>query len=174
MLLPQDIVVLLKLALGSKADLSTAELAATIGMSPSQVHQSLGRAREGRLLLLGPGGGRKRQTKQVQRQALLELLLHGVRYVYPAKTGGETRGVRTFGQFAPTVFESSLQPVWPYAQGEARGLAFEPLAPCVPVAALADSALHRALACVDAVRGGQARERLWAQEELEKMLRAAP
>jgi hypothetical protein len=173
MLLPQDIVVLLKLALGTR-DLSTAELAAALGMSPSQVHQSLRRAHESRLLLLGPGRGRKRQSKQVQRQALLELLLHGVRYVYPAKVGGETRGVPTFGQFAPTVFESGLQPVWPYAQGETRGLTFEPLAPCVPAAALADSALHLALACVDAVRGGQARERRWAQGELEKMLRAAP
>ena len=102
MLLPQDIVVLLKLAISKEEDIPIADLASSLKMSPSQVHESLRRARDGKLLLLDEARGRRRQNKRVVRLALLELLLHGARYVYQPSLGGETRGVPSFGDFAPT------------------------------------------------------------------------
>ena len=53
-----------------------------------------------------------------------------------------------------------------------RGLAFAPLYPSVPAAALQDSRLYELLALVDAIRDGRARERKFAAKELESRLDA--
>ena len=172
MLRPQDIAILLKLA---KEDpyVPLTRLATAVALTPAQVQQSLRRAAEGHLVRLGPHRGRSPQLKEVNRLALLELVLHGVRYVYPARLGGETRGVPAFAQFAPTVFESdALQPVWPDPEGPSRGLELKPLYPQVPLAAREDPEYHRVLAYVDALRAGQARERKWAAEQLEAWLKS--
>jgi hypothetical protein len=44
------------------------------------------------------------------------------------------------------------------------------MAPSVPAAALDDPQLHRARACIDAIRGGQSRERKWGMDELAATL----
>jgi hypothetical protein len=59
-----------------------------------------------------------------------------------------------------------LPPVWPYAEGPLRGIAFSPLYKNVPQAALRDSKLYELLALVDAIREGRAREREIAIREL--------
>jgi hypothetical protein len=106
---------------------------------------------------------------------LLELLLHGLRYVYPVERGGLTRGVPTAHGAAPLCDKLALSaseavPVWPDPQGTVRGEAWAPLYPSVPAASRRDEALHQALALVDAIRGGRARERALAAEELKKRL----
>jgi hypothetical protein len=60
----------------------------------------------------------------------------------------------------------NLPPVWPYPEGTTRGVAFEPLYPSVPAAALKDKFLYEYLALADALRDGRVRERKIAEQEL--------
>jgi hypothetical protein len=114
----------------------------------------------------------------LNRAALLEFLLHGIRYAFPAEKGALTRGVPT-GYAAPPLNETIAAstdppPVWPYAEGAARGYRFAPLHKNVPQAAMEDVRLYELLALVDAIRDGRARERELVGRELTKRLEANP
>lgn len=61
-------------------------------------------------------------------------------------------------------------PVWPDPNGDARGEAWAPLYPRLPAAAKRIPALYEALALLDSIRGGRARERTMAIAELTKRL----
>ena len=61
-------------------------------------------------------------------------------------------------------------PVWPFAEGNTRGYAFLPLYKTVPKAAKEDERFYELLVLVDAIRGGRARERQLAIQELRKRL----
>lgn len=111
----------------------------------------------------------------VNKSALLEFLIHGLRYVYPAERLGITRGVPTSYAAAPLNAQFSigeLPPVWPHPEGTVRGEGLQPLYKSVPGAALRDPDLHAWLALVDAVRSGRAREREAATRELSRRLSA--
>jgi hypothetical protein len=162
---PQDIVVLLKLAVTADK-WSYAEMAHALGMSASEVHSAIARTLASGLL--------NPSTLRPNRQALLEFLVHGVRYVFPAKHGGVTRGLPT-GSAAPPLKDrfvggEDLPPVWPDPLGDVRGEDFRPLDRSVAAAARKDPALYELLALVDALRGGRARERGLAVEELRSRL----
>lgn len=164
---PQDVVVLLKLALLSdEARWSYKTLAATLGMSPSEVHAAVRRATHAGLM--------NAAHRRPNRAALEELLVHGVRYVFAAERGGLTRGLPTAhaapalaGEFVP---DDDLPPVWPDPDGTVRGESIEPLYPSVPRAARADERLYEGLALIDAIRIGRARERKLAAQRLHKLL----
>ena len=79
----QDIVVALKLAFESEGS-SYAVLADELGLSTSQVHAAVKRAGEAGLLVAG--------SRKVNQQALVEFLVHGLKYVFPAKRGPIVRG----------------------------------------------------------------------------------
>ena len=141
------------------------DLAALTGLAVSAVHASLKRAATSKLVLFD---GRK---PVVLKAALLEFLVHGARHAFPPVQGGLTRGVPTAYAAAPLneVIAPSADPppVWPHAKGTVRGLAVAPLYPSVPAAALKDPPLYAALALLDALRLGQAREREAAQRLLK-------
>jgi len=63
--------------------------------------------------------------------------------------------------------QSEQRFVWPYAKGEDRGFAVEPLHPNVPKACLEDDKLHELLALIDAIRLGNVREQNLAMDELK-------
>ena len=65
---------------------------------------------------------------------------------------------------------SDPPPVWPHAEGIARGIALMPLYPSAPAAALRNSALYENLALFDALRMGNARERNLAVELFEERI----
>lgn len=166
---PQDVVVLLKLvALGDRA-WTFQGLAVELSISQSEVHAAVRRAVAARLMTeAASGAGRP------VRAALLEFLVHGVKYAFAPERGELTRGVPT-GYAAPPLDQSITgssepPPVWPYAEGKVRGYAFAPLYRTVPEAALRDPALYELLALVDAIRDGRARERNLARQALEKRL----
>jgi hypothetical protein len=161
---PQDVVVLLKLSVAA-GEWSYPALAHALGMSPSEVHGAIRRAGESRLLNVA--------TKRPNRKALLEFLVHGLRYVFPAERGGITRGLPTAHAAPPLndrIAAGDVVPVWPDPEGEVRGEELRPLYRSVPGAARRDAALYELLALVDAVRGGRARERSLAIEELRRRL----
>ena len=84
---PQDIVVLLKLAVLSDERWSYNTLAVSLGMSTSEVHAAVRRATQAGLM--------NAAHRRPNRAALEELLVHGVRYVFAAERGGLTRGLPT-------------------------------------------------------------------------------
>ncbi|MFY3744883.1 hypothetical protein ACOQFB_13310 [Anaeromyxobacter sp. Red801] len=113
---------------------------------------------------------------RVQSQNLLEFLVHGVKYAFPAVRGPSTRGHPT-AHAAPAlrtkiVNGDGLPPVWPDPEGPVRGESFSPLyaSPSVLRAIVANPAMYEATALVDAIRGGSARERAMAIQLLERLL----
>jgi hypothetical protein len=109
----------------------------------------------------------------VNRHNLAEFALHGAKYAFPPERLPVGPGVPT-SHAAPAfagVFAPGHEPlVWPDAQGAVRGEGLAPLHPCVPGAALRDSALYELLALFDALRAGRARERGMAQTRLQKLI----
>ncbi len=122
------------------------------------------------------GGLYQPQQKGLVPGALLELLLHGARFVYPAMRSGEARGLPTAWAAPPLsaalAFAGENAPVWPDPHGEVRGMAIEPLHPAVPDAARRDRRLWEMLALFDAIRVGGPRERGLASEMLEQRIGA--
>jgi hypothetical protein len=164
---PQDVLVVLKLAVQAEAPWSYPKLATELAMSASEVHSSVGRATRSGFL-------HDNERHTVNRKALLEFLVHGIKYAFPAERGGLTRGLPTAHAAPPlrSHFGASEEPppVWPDPEGTVRGEELEPLYRSAPRAARADKKLYELLALVDAVRGGRARERELAVKELRSRL----
>ncbi|MDW5594013.1 helix-turn-helix domain-containing protein [Conexibacter stalactiti] len=165
MLKGQDIVVLL--ALAGRPPVTMRETAARIAFDPAGVTRSLRRLTEAGLY--------SRERDAVLLPQAEEFLVHGLRYVFPARMAGESRGLATAwaappldGEFGET---ASLPPVWMHPEGTVRGIALEPLHEIVPAAALADARTWRLLALVDAFRVGDARVRGVARGHLHDELR---
>lgn len=141
------------------------------GISKSQISRSLNRMYEVGLAKIGSDMGNPR----VNKQALLEFVVYGIRYVFPAKTGELTRGIPT-SVAAPVlkdVIKSSgeLIPVWPAATGKLKGLAVEPLHKNVMQAIQGDNLMYDLLALTDAIRIEQVRTRKIAIDLLGELLK---
>lgn len=72
--------------------------------------------------------------------------------------------------FAPS---DSLPPVWPDPKGTVRGESLNPLYKAAVTAAANDPEMYSALALIDAIRGGNARERELAAKLLTGMVMRA-
>jgi hypothetical protein len=167
----QDVLVLLKLAVGEDRVWSYPRIAAELGMSASEVHAAMRRAVLAKLAVAHQPKGFR-----VHAQNLLEFLVHGVKYAFPATRGPVTRGHPT-ACAAPVLRKrivegEGLPPVWPDPEGSVRGESFSPLYSSQTVirAILADPPMYEATALVDAIRGGSARERQVATELLERLV----
>lgn len=168
---PQDLVVLLRLALERGPAPTYAALAAELSMTASEVHGAVERTVAAQLAHKDSGG-----KATVVFAALRLFVQHGARYCFPATRGSLTRGMPTGYAAAPLkaliVPGSDPVPVWPCKDGTVRGIAFYPLYPSVPQAARRNPALYEFLVLFDAVRGGSARERALAIDLLGKHLQA--
>jgi hypothetical protein len=161
---------MLKIATKSTPHWSYGELAQELGMSPSQVHYAVNRALSAQLAV-------KKESGVIPHyRNLEEFLVHGVKYVFVAQRGELTRGIPTIYAGPPlnkliVSPTSDPPPVWPDPEGHIRGVSFMPLCKYVPHAARADENLYELLVLVDAIRGGQARERKIAVAELQTRLK---
>lgn len=140
------------------------------GISKSQISRSLNRMYEVGLAKIGSDMG----NPKVNKQALLEFVVYGIRYVFPAKTGELTRGIPTSvaAPILKDVIKSSgdLIPVWPDANGMKKGLAVEPLHKKVWQAIQRDDLMYDLLALTDAIRIEQVRTRQVAIDLLKDLL----
>lgn len=166
MLKQQDILVLLKIVTYKGASFAMKDVAAALQISPSQVTESLERCRCCGLI---------DSTKQkVQKLALQELLVHGIKYVFPIMPGGRVRGVPTAHYVSPMkeqiVTSDNDMLVWPYSRGNHKGFSITPLYRTVPDIVQNDEELYQLLAIVDCLRMGRRREVELATEELKKRL----
>ena len=145
-------------------------IATQLTISPSEVHGALGRLQFAHLV----HGNELRNRPNIA--ACEEFLLHGVKYAFPAERGSVTRGMPTSYAAPPLNSEiapgDELPPVWPWRDGQVRGIALAPLYKTAPFAALRDPRLYELLSLVDALRDGRARERKIAERELIKRLRS--
>ena len=155
-----DLVILLKLFILKENVWFIKDVAFALGISQSEVSESLNRSRIAGLL--------SNDKKTVMKNNLLDFLEYGLRYVFPAEPGSIQRGVFTAHSAPPlNIFVSAEESyVWPWAEGEARGQAIEPLHPRVPDACARDRVLYEMLALMDAIRLGRAREKQKAIGEL--------
>lgn len=170
---PQDLLVLLKVAAHPPQRWTYAVLGEVLAMSASEAHACVKRA-----IACGLAVAPARGEWSPVRPSLLEFVLHGVRYVWPATAGPVKRGVPT--SFGVEPLASSVTaalgeaPVWAHPAGAAKGPTLSPLYRTAPQAAMADPALHRLLALLDALRAGRARERALAAELMTAALSAEP
>jgi hypothetical protein len=166
MLKPQDIVAILKVHSFQKASWTYSTLAQSLGMSASEVHAALSRCEAAGLY--------DGENRRILKQALLEFLVHGLRYVFYAQPGPLSRGLPTAHSAEPLksklVASQSEVYVWPDPQGIVRGQAIAPLYRSVPQAANNDPELYALLSLIDALRVGRVREQRLAVGELEKRI----
>lgn len=170
---PQDIVVLAKLiTLKSEEDWSQNSIATELCLSPSQINAAFKRLVVAKLIT----PYRPPDKPCPILQACEEFFVHALKYVFPAKQGGMTRGVPT--SYAAPSFKGQINignepiPVWPYAEGTEKGVALSPLYPSVPksISKYPDPALYDLLSVLDALRSGRAREKKIAEKKLSDLL----
>lgn len=140
------------------------------GISKSQVSLSIHRCLDVGLIRFD----RKLDVPRVNRKALFEFVVYGLKYVFPAKPAEITRGIAT--AFAAPVLNEvlisggELVPVWPDARGHTKGQAVEPIYKSVVFAVRKDPELYAMLALVDAIRIGMPREMNLAKDLLKQHL----
>lgn len=161
---PQDILLLLKLTVIEKNGWQQIVLAKELGMSQSEISQSLARCEYANFVSV--------KEKLVIKSALLEFIEHGLAYVFPQKPGPVTRGIATAHSYKPLneLIESSENYVWPYSKGNLRGHGVTPLYKSVPEACLKDTKLYELVALTEAIRVGKVREKKLAIDEFKKRL----
>jgi hypothetical protein len=165
---PQDVVVAIKLRLLDGMPFTYASLAASLEMSASEVHASLNRAQMARLVMPSDEG-----SLEVNRSSLVEFIIYGVKYAFPAVLGASSRGVLTAYGAEPlrsALVHAEDAPVWPYAKGQDRGPALYPLYPSVPAVAMRDADLYVIFSLIDGLRIGAARERELASRLISERL----
>ena len=164
---PHDPVVALQLVLHPEE--GYAALAEATGLSVGEAHNSVKRLRESRLLLPG--------SRTPAHRNLLEFLVHGVPFAFPAKVGAETLGVPTAhsGPALAEHIQAGDPVVWPSISGSIRGGAVSALVASAPELPERNPQLYRWLTLVDALRVGRARERAIAANILrEEVAEHAP
>lgn len=174
MLRPQDVMVLGWFAVWGSQPWRFIDLAQQLGLSQAESHASFNRLVAAGLVRPGTQGLLAFSAPWVNSKVALEFLLYGVPYVFYAERGPVARGIPT-GVAAPPL-NSKFQigdeiPVWPDAEGEARGYALKPLYKSAPIAARNNPKMYEYLALVDALRDGRVREKEAARKHLEKMFR---
>ena len=183
----QDIVVLLKLVSlqeqqalpgqpqwvsEGESPYSVRSLEALLGISKSEISGSIKRSLSSGLA----NKDRRTGRPNPHRRNLHNFIIHGLKFVFPAKAGAMTRGVPT--AFAAPMLKSLLISggeyilVWPSAHGKDLGQSVEPLFKSVPDAVEQDERLYEYLALVDAIRLGNQREAGLAGERLSERLLA--
>lgn len=162
---PFDIAVALRLVLVPEDRYEP--LALALATSTSAVHRSVARLQHAGIC--GPG------SRTVVDSALHEFLVHGARYAFPAVRGPERVGLPTASAHPElAVLQNADEPavtlVWPMEGGPARGETLVPLFSGITKVATRDPRIHKMLACVDALRIGNARQRSHAADLLRSQL----
>ncbi|HET8815536.1 MAG TPA: hypothetical protein VFM51_11355 [Solirubrobacterales bacterium] len=116
------------------------------------------------------------ERREVHVPHFEEFAIHALRFVAPAQLGPLVPGVPAAWAAEPmagAIHSSGEEPppVWPYARGQVRGQAIEPLHPSAPEAVEGWSELGEILALLDSLRVGDPRVRQVAEDLLARLLR---
>ena len=163
---PHDVVVLLKIISmnkDSKNIITNKSLAESLKISPAEITHSLNRSTFAGLF--------EPIKKRVNKQALLDFLKFGIKYVFPDQPGKFIRGIPTGHSAKPLsdMISSSDNYVWASLKGKIKGQEITPLYGKIPEIIENDAFLYQSLALIDAIRVGRNREYVLANQELEKI-----
>ncbi|HAT8267610.1 TPA: hypothetical protein JA487_14760 [Legionella pneumophila] len=173
MIKPQDIVVLTKILACKNQNWSQNSVAFELCLSPSQINSAFKR-----LVVAGLMTPYHPPNKpQPIIQACEEFFTHGLKYIFPERLGEIVRGVPT-SYAAPSLNKEIIagndpMPVWPYGEGNERGVALKPLYHSVPESVIKhpDPLFYDLLTLIDAIRSGRARERQVAIQKISQLLK---
>ena len=165
---PFDVAVALRLTLVPEDRYEP--MAFTMATSTSAVHRAVARLQHAGICLQG--------KRTVHVPALMEFLVHGVRYAFPAVFGPERAGLPTAGTHPALlpILPASEPPrafVWPMEGGASRGESLVPLFNGQCKVAQRDATLHKLLAAVDLLRVGSPSHRTVAAQWLAAELTGA-
>jgi hypothetical protein len=148
------------LGLLDRPDASLTELSFAMGVSVSQIHDSIGRLERSQLALP--------KSRRISRPSLFEFIEHGVKYAFPGELGPRSLGIPTAYSSAELGDEIIVEEavVWATARGSVVGDTLTPLYPKAIMLPERWSRLYDALALVDAIRIGRTRERTLAVQKL--------
>lgn len=164
-----EIIVLLRVRQCAYGGWTYEEIAREVGLSGSQVYESVRRASDAGLF--------SRERHEVRVRPLTEFVLHGARYAFPAVKSAATTGWPTASthptlasELRASADDSAAKWVWPDIDGPAFGTGLLPLHRAAIVIAKSDASalieLHAQLACFDELRVGRKRGRRLAAERL--------
>ena len=162
---PQDIVILLKMILYCDKNWTFAELANSLQISVTEVSFAMDRNKL--------AGFVSSDKTKVNKLALREFLIYGLKYVFPPQVGYSTRGIATAHSAFPVnqyITESKENYVWKYYKGTRRGNSIVPLYDKIPKIIENQPELYEFLTILDTLRIGRKREIDIAITELDKKL----
>ena len=162
---PQDIVILLKILTLSNDDWTLSDISEALDISIGEVSGSLERSRIAELV--------NQSKRKINKLALKEFLIYGLKYVFPAQIGATVRGIATAHSASPVkeqISEGKDIYVWSYSRGTRRGNSILPLYKTVPKIVGTQPELYEYLVIVDTLRTGKVREIEIAVNELDKRL----
>jgi len=162
---PHDIVILIKMLTLCNEKLSMVEMADCLQISQGEISKAMDRnAIAG---LVSPD-----KTK-VNKLALREFLIFGLKYVFPPQVGHSARGIATAHSAPPVnqhITEGNEHYVWSYYKGTKRGNTIVPLYDKIPRIVENQPNLYEFLTIIDTLRIGKKREIEIAIAELDKRL----
>lgn len=162
---PQDVVMLLKILTYGNSSWTQSNVASSLLLSASEVTAGMERNRIAGLV--------NQSKNKVNKLALREFLIYGLKYVFPPQVGHPARGIATAHSAPPIsdhIVEGREVYVWPYFKGTRKGNAIVPLYDKIPKVAESDLPLYEYLVIVDTLRIGKKREIEIAINELDKRL----
>ena len=162
---PQDIVVLLKLISFHDKKWTFAEIANALQISETEVSFAVERNKIAGLV--NPA------KNKVNKLALREFLIYGLKYVFPPQVGHSARGIATAHSAPPVsqyIAKGNEGYVWAYYRGTKRGNTIVPLYDKIPKIIENQSDLYELLTIIDTLRIGKKREVEIAINELDKRL----
>jgi len=162
---PQDVVILLKMITLQNSNWTFAQIAASLQISESEVSNAMERNK-----LAGLASPDK---AKVNKLALREFLIYGIKYVFPPLIGYSTRGIATAHSAPPVnqfIAENDENYVWKYYKGTRRGNSIFSLYEKIPKIVESQPELYEFLAIIDTLRTGKKREIEIAIYELDKKL----
>ena len=161
---PHDLLILLYITEYCEDGFTVMNISKALKISQSEISESLNRSKIGKLI---------GHDKNIFRKSLYELLIYGVKHMFPIIPGNIVRGVATSHSALPLselIVSGGESYVWQYSNGKARGMSVKPLYKTVPEISEELPELIELLTLVDALRIGRTREVNLAKDELKERL----
>jgi hypothetical protein len=162
---PQDIVILLKMMTLQNKLWTFSEIANALQISEGEVSIAMERNRVAGLV--------NPSKNQVNKLALRDFLVYGLKYVFPPQVGHSVRGIAT-AHSAPPISQLVAGDdeiyVWSYYKGTRKGNSIVPLYDKIPKIVGNEPELYEYLSIIDTLRIGKTREVEIAIKELDKRL----
>jgi hypothetical protein len=162
---PQDVVMLLKMISLGEKKCSLIEMADYLYISAGEVSKAMDRNVVAGLV--------SSDKTRVNKLALRDFLIYGLKYVFPPQLGSTTRGIATAHSASPVnkyITENGDNYVWKYYKGTKRGNSIVPLYDKITKFIEYQPELYEYLTIIDTLRIGKKREIDFAITELDKKL----